>query len=86
MGHCHILDYFLYIGYRYMIYIHIHIYIKHQMKLPIAVSLSVLFNTIQYAVFRKSSRTIYVSLYIYIYTYGEKNIVLVLVPRVDSDK
>ena len=35
-------------------------------KLPFAVSFSVLFITIQYAVFRKSSRTFYVSLYIYI--------------------
>ena len=28
----------------------------------------------------------FVVLYIYIYIYGEKNIVLLLVPRVDSDK
>ena len=37
------------------------------LKLPFAVSFSVLFITIQYAVFRKSFRTFYVSLYIYIY-------------------
>ena len=36
------------------------------LKLPFAVSFSVLFFTIQYAVFRKSFRTFYVSLYIYI--------------------
>ena len=36
------------------------------LKLPFAVSLSVLFITIQYAVFRRSFRTFYVSLYIYI--------------------
>ena len=34
------------------------------LKLPFAVSFSVLFFTIQYAVFRKSFRTFYVSLYI----------------------
>ena len=37
------------------------------LKLPFAVSFSVLFITIQYAVFRKSFRTFYVSLYIYIF-------------------
>ena len=37
------------------------------LKLPFGVSFSVLFITIQYAVFRKSFRTFYVSLYIYIY-------------------
>ena len=36
------------------------------LKLPFAVSFSVLFITIQYTVFRKSFRTSYVSLYIYI--------------------
>ena len=36
-------------------------------KLPFAVSFSVLFITIQYAVFRKSFRTFYVSLFMYIY-------------------
>ena len=39
------------------------------LKLPFAVSLSVLFITVQYAVFRISFRTFYVSLYIYIYIY-----------------
>ena len=39
------------------------------LKLSFAVSLSVLFFTIQYAVFRKSIRTFYLSLYIYIYIY-----------------
>ena len=39
------------------------------LKLPFAVSLSVLFFTIKYAVFHKSFRTFYVSLYIYIYIY-----------------
>ena len=38
-------------------------------KLPFAVSFSVLFITIQYAVFRKSFRTFNVSLYIYIDIY-----------------
>ena len=49
------------------------------LKLPFAVSLSVLFITIQYAVFRKSFRTFYVSLcisdlciYIYIYIYDRR--------------
>ena len=37
------------------------------LKLPFAVSFRVLFITIQYAVFRKSFRTFYISLYIYIY-------------------
>ena len=36
------------------------------LKLPFAVSFSVLFITIQYAVFRISFRTFHVSLYIYI--------------------
>ena len=54
------------------------------LKLPFAASISALFITMQYTVCRKSSRTFYVSLYIYIY--GEKNIVLALVPRVNSDK
>ena len=35
-------------------------------KLPFGVSFSVLFITMQYAVFRKSLRTFYVTLYIYI--------------------
>ena len=35
--------------------------------MPFAVSFGVLFITIQYAVFRKSFTTFYVSLYIYIY-------------------
>ena len=39
------------------------------LKLPFAVSFSVLFITIQYEVFCKSIRTFYVSLCIYIYTY-----------------
>ena len=39
------------------------------LKLPFAVSISVLFLTIQYAVFRNSFRTFCVSLYIYEYTY-----------------
>ena len=39
------------------------------LKLPFAVSFSVLFITIQYAVIRKSLRTFNVSLYIYIYMY-----------------
>ena len=37
------------------------------LKLPFAVSFSVLFITIQYAVIRKSLRTFYVSLCIYRY-------------------
>ena len=37
------------------------------LKLPFSVSLSALFITIQYAVFRKSLRTSFVSLCIYIY-------------------
>ena len=37
------------------------------LNLPFAVSSSVLFITVQYAVYRKSFRTFYVSLYIYIY-------------------
>ena len=41
--------------------------IKVFLKLLFAVSFSVLFITIQYAVFRISVRTFYVSLYIYIY-------------------
>ena len=40
------------------------------LKLPFAVSYSVLIITIQYVVFRKSLRTFYVSLYIYIYIYA----------------
>ena len=39
------------------------------LKLLLAVSFSDLFITIQYAVFRKSISTSYVSLYIYIYIY-----------------
>ena len=39
------------------------------LKLPFAVLFSVLFITIQYALFRKSLRTFYVSLYIYIKQY-----------------
>ena len=38
-------------------------------KLPFAALFSVLFITIQYAVFSKSFRTFYVSLYIYICAY-----------------
>ena len=38
-------------------------------KLPFAVSFSVSFITIQYAVFRRSLRMFYVPLYIYIYIY-----------------
>ena len=37
------------------------------LKLPFTVSFSVLFFTIQYAVFRKSFRTFYVSICIYVY-------------------
>ena len=36
------------------------------LKLPFAVSFSVLFITIQYAVFRKSLRTFYIYIYMYI--------------------
>ena len=49
--------------------LYIFYWIKVFLKLPFAVSFSVLFFTIQYAVFRKSFRTFYVSLSIYIYDY-----------------
>ena len=47
------------------------------LKLPFAVSLSVLFIAIQYVVFCKSFRTFYVSLYIhtYIYTHIYRDII-----------
>ena len=44
------------------------------LKLPFAVSFSALFITIQYVVFRKSFRTSYVSLCIYIYALNMYNI------------
>ena len=47
--------------------LYIFYWIKVFLKFPFAVSFSVLFITIQYAVFRKSFRTFYVSFYIYIY-------------------
>ena len=44
------------------------------LKLPFAVSFSVLFITIQYAVFCKSFRTFYVSICIYIYIIIRDNV------------
>ena len=49
------------------------------LKLSFAVSFSVLFITIQYAVFPKPFRTSYVSLYIYIYIHMYNVVVVVVV-------
>ena len=56
--------------------LYIFYWIKVFLKSPFAVSLSVLFITIQYAVFRKSIRTFYVQLYIYIYIAYDGSIIL----------
>ena len=55
--------------------LHIFYWIKVILKLPFAVSFSVLFIKIQYAVFRISLITFNVSLYTYIYIYKFRHII-----------